>query len=186
MTHRLQYKMGQVMSLLLIGVCLNRSKTIHFNHSDGTEYWMHTIMTKGWHKRVLAHFSAGINSPVFDDQEVQMMRNSLNDLLQQHGLPIDWNIPEHQPLTLHILSSLPQLINDPDKDLFYNLINGVPTGFKQDIPTSHCFAPVDRDEDAMHEPLSVHLSSWKSAHDDEAVTDELIQIELDRGWAGAP
>jgi hypothetical protein len=135
--------------------------------------------------RVLAYFSAGINSPVFDDNEVQMMRNSLNDLLQQHVLPVDWNIrniPDHQLLTLHILSSLSRLINDPDTDLFQNLINGVPTGFKQDIHPSHCFATVDRDENAMHEPLSVHMSSWKSAHDDEAVHDELIQIELDRGW----
>ena len=145
-------------------------------------HWMNNILTKGWHKRVLAHFSAGINSPVFNDMEVQTMRKSLTELLQQHDLPVDWDIPEHQPLTLHILSSLSQLVNDPDKDLFYNLINGVPTGFKPDIPVSHCFAPVEQDEDAMHEPLSVHMSSWKSAHDDEAITEELIQIELDRGW----
>ena len=48
-----------------------------------------------------------------------MMRTSLNGLLQQHDLHIDWDIPEHQPLTLHILSSLPQLVHDPDKDFFF-------------------------------------------------------------------
>ena len=145
-------------------------------------HWMSTIIHKGWHKRILAHFSAGINSPVFDDKEVQLMRTSLTELLQQHGLPINWDIPEHQPLALHILSSLSQLIKDPDKELFSNLIQGVPTGFKHDIPLSHCFAQVEPDDDAMHEPLSVHMSSWKSAHDDEQITEELIQIELDRGW----
>ena len=62
------------------------------------------------------------------------MRTSLTGLLQQHGLQVDWDIPEHQPLTLHILFSISHLVHDPDKDLFYNLINGVPTGFKQDIP----------------------------------------------------
>ena len=145
-------------------------------------HWMNTIIQKGWHKRILAHFSAGINSPVFDDREVQMMRNSLTDLLQHHAFNVDWDIPEHQPLTLHILSSLSELVHDPDKDLFGNLITGVPTGFKHDIPLSHCFAQVEPDDDAMHEPLSVHMSSWKSAHDDEKITEELIQIELDRGW----
>ena len=73
---------------LLIGVYGNRSKKIHFNHSDGTgciPSWPRVGTRSGL-------FSAGINSPVFDDNEVQMMRNSLNDLLQQHVLPVDWNI----------------------------------------------------------------------------------------------
>lgn len=108
------------------------------------------------------------------------MRTSIDELLRQHGLPIDWTIPDNQHLTLHILNSLSKLIGDPDKELFPLLIQGVPTGFKHDIPPS--FATVDRDEDDMHEPLSVHMSSRKSAHDDESITDELVQLELDKGW----
>ena len=95
------------------------------------------------------------------------MRTSIDELLRQHGLPIDWIIPDNQPLTLHILDSLSKLIGDPDKELFPLLIQGVPTEFKHDIPPSHSFANVDRDEDDMHEPLSVHMSSRKSAHDAE-------------------
>ena len=108
------------------------------------------------------------------------MRTSIDELLRQHGLPIDWAIPDNQHLTLHILNSLSKLIGDPDKELFPLLIQGVPTGFKHDIPPS--FATVDRDEDDMHEPLSVHMSSRKSAHDAESITDELVQLELDKGW----
>lgn len=80
------------------------------------------------------------------------------------------------------MDSLSRMIHDPDKELFHHLIQGAPTGFKQDIPPSHCFAAVDCDEDVALEPLSVHMSSWKSALDDEAITDELVQTELDKGW----
>lgn len=146
------------------------------------QHWMSKILREGWHKRVLAHFSAGNSSPVFEEAEIQTMRDSLTELLTNQGLPINWNIPDHQPLTLHIMDSLSRMIHDPDKELFHHLIQGVPTDFKQDIPPSHCFAAVDCDEDVALEPLSVHMSSWKSALDDEAITDELVQTELDKRW----
>jgi hypothetical protein len=56
------------------------------------QHWMSKILREGWHKRVLAHFSAGNSSPVFEEAEIQTMRDSLTELLTNQGLPINWNI----------------------------------------------------------------------------------------------
>ncbi len=65
--------------------------------------------------------------------------------------------------------------------LFFHLINGVPTGFHRDIPLSNCLAPI-ADDDTHAPPLSIHLDSWKSAHEDPEVTSRLAQEEIDNQW----
>ena len=144
------------------------------------QHWMSKICVKACTNVFWLIFQQGTALQYL--AEIQTMRDSLTELLTNQRLPTNWNIPDHQPLTLHIMDSLSRMIHDPDKELFHHLIQGVPTGFKQDIPPSHCFAAVDRDEDVALEPLSVHMSSWKSVLDDEAITDELAQTELDKGW----
>jgi len=62
-----------------------------------------------------------------------------------------------------------------------HLIDGVPTGYLRNIPSSHCFEQTaDADDDPP--PLSVHFDGWKSAHDDPAITTELVEEELRQGW----
>ena len=110
-----------------------------------------------------------------------MMRNSLNDLLQQHVLPVDWNIPDHQLLTLHILSSLSRLINDPDTDLFQKPDQWGPNGFQAGYTSFSLFCNRWSGwECHAWTTLGAHVQ-LEVSHDDEAVHDELIQIELDRG-----
>ena len=65
-------------------------------------------------------------------------------LQEQTGNSIDWSIPPDQPYCLHALSALSSALQDCDISLFGALLQGVPTGFKQDIPLSGCFAPSGR------------------------------------------
>ena len=62
-------------------------------------------------------------------------------LQEQTGNSVDWSIPQDQPYCLHALSALSSALQDCDISLFGALLQGVPTGFKQDIPLSGCFAP---------------------------------------------
>ncbi|CAE7341487.1 unnamed protein product, partial [Symbiodinium sp. KB8] len=56
----------------------------------------------------------------------------------------------------------------------------VPTGFKQDIPLSGCFAPSGRavEEDS----LSIAMENWQGAEADPLLLEELVQVEVDSGW----
>ena len=72
-------------------------------------------------------------------------------------------------------------MDDPDTALFQHLFDGVPTGYLRNIPASRCFEQTaDADDDPP--PLSVHFDGRKSAHDDPAITTELVEEELQQGW----
>ena len=94
---------------------------------------------------------------------------------------MDWSIPPDQPINLHALKILSSICNDADTTLCDHLIAGVPTGYHNDIPISHCF-PTTTEDDAPHDPLSIHLASWQSALDDPAITSSLVQEEIDNKW----
>ena len=72
-------------------------------------------------------------------------------------------------------------MRDPDQSLFPALLEGVGTGFQHDIPLSYCF-PLSNSDDVDEQPLSAHLTNWQSAEDDIALTKELVQQEIDKGW----
>ena len=143
--------------------------------------WMSHIISHRWDRRLLAHIAAQHNQPLFSDEEVEMFRTDINDFLTQAGQSPDWSIPQDQPLCLYVLQQLAGVMGDPDDQLFYHLINGVPTGFHRDIPRSNCFTPV-ADDDTEAPPLSIHFDSWKSAHEDPEVTSKLVQEEIDNQW----
>ncbi|OLQ12435.1 hypothetical protein AK812_SmicGene3653 [Symbiodinium microadriaticum] len=101
-------------------------------------------------------------------------------LQEQTGHSVDWSISPDQPYCLHALSMLSSALHDCDISLFGALLQGVPTGFKQDIPLSGCFAPSGRavEEDS----LSIALENWQGAEADPLLLEELVQVEVDSGW----
>ena len=103
-----------------------------------------------------------------------------NWLQEQTGNSVDWSIPQDQPYCLHALSALSSALQDCDMSLFGALLQGVPTGFKQDIPLSGCFAPSGRavEEDS----LSIAMENWQGAEADPLLLEELVQVEVDSGW----
>ena len=143
--------------------------------------WMQHIINNKWHLRTLAHMEQRKNTPIFSDDEVNDFRKSLEVLALEHGHSMEWTVPADQPITLHALKILASISHDPDVNLCDNLIAGVPTGYHNDIPISHCF-PTSLDDDSPHDPLSVHLASWQSALDDPTITSSLVQEEIDNRW----
>ena len=116
-------------------------------------------------------FQRGSPDAPLPEETVQDFRNSLSELLASANLPCDCTIPPGQPFYLHVMQSLSLLLQDPDNSLFFHLVQGVPTGYKNDIPPSNCF-PVKQEHLPEQPPLSVHHVNWKSAEDNLPMTRE--------------
>ena len=128
-----------------------------------------------------AFFTSGDNQPPFDNHDLQPFRQSMTTFIQSHGLTPDWSIRADQPMHLSMMASLSQILGDKDTTLFPMLLEGAPTGFDGNIPSSGCFP---RAEDKTDEsiPLSVHMTNWQSAEPDLPTTRDLVAQELEKGW----
>ena len=144
--------------------------------------WMTRILEARLDKQLVQYFSTADHSnPPFTEEILAPFRQDLEQFLIASGLTPNWEVRTHQPMCLNILHCLSTLMRDPDNTLFPSLIEGVGTGFQRDIPLSHCF-PLSNSEDNEEPPLSAHLTNWQSAEDDIALTRELVQQEIDKGW----
>ena len=69
-------------------------------------------------------------------------------------------------------------MKDPDVSLFSALTDGVTTGHKTLIPPSKN----PELEQGERPDLSLHLTNWQSAEAQQALPEELVQEELNKGW----
>ena len=132
-------------------------------------------------KRLLAKATWPNPEPLFTASEVQDARTDFFSCL---GVVTDantWKVREHQPLHLHALEALACFCGDPDVSLCKSLLQGVPTGYNNDIPVSNCFWP-NQKENLEDVSLSIHMQNWRSASVDLSVTQALLQEELDQGF----
>ena len=144
--------------------------------------WVQRILDNRLDKFLVQFFSqTDHSSPPFAENIITPFRNDLEQFLQDSGINPDWTIRDHQPMCLHIMHGLCQIMQDPDQALFPALIEGVGTGFQRDIPLSNCF-PLNVSAEADEPPLSAHLTNWQSADDDIMLTRQLVQQEIDKGW----
>ena len=143
--------------------------------------WMDLIIKNRLDKKLLAFCGSGSSEPPFSDTDLQPFREVLVQFLQSHAQPVDWSVREHQPMHLRILQSISHIMGDEDTSLFPSLIEGVSTGFLNDIPPSGIFPPNDNPT-RDNTPLSIHFNNWSSAEDNMDLTRELVQEEIDKGW----
>ena len=139
------------------------------------------ILSRNLHKEFLANISKKSPDPPFADEVVEEARKILSEFLRAHSKPTDWTIREHQPMYLSIMHSLQFFMPNEDVPLFPSLIEGVSTGFHDDIVPSGCFPPNDK-PDLPSTPLSVHLANWRSAEKEPETTLALVEEEVKQGW----
>ena len=145
--------------------------------------WLNRIISQRLDKKLLAFCQLESSDPPFSDEDLLPFRQDLEQFLVANSQTPDWQVREHQPMCLNILKSLSLIMQDEDRTLFDSLINGVSTGFQNDIPLSGCFPRNDRPADpSSMDSLSAHFSNWQSATDHPNLTRELVQEEIDKGW----
>ncbi|CAE7212466.1 unnamed protein product, partial [Symbiodinium natans] len=117
--------------------------------------------------------------PMKDLAEVGELRKDISAWFSSENIDkVDWCIPEGQPYCLHALATLSHFLQDVDTTLFGCLLQGVPTGFKNDIPPSGCMAPSGKA--GTDESLQVCQQNWQGAEDDPVLLDRLVQQEVDK------
>lgn len=84
-------------------------------------------------------------------------------------------------MTWHILSSLSKLVCDPDEDLFSTWSTEFPLVSNRIFLFSWFCTSRARRWCHAWPTISAHVQ-LESAHDDEKITEGLIQMELDGGW----
>ena len=161
-----------------------------WSHSNSSEdffgtlrkNWMNHIIQTGLDKKLVAHFQQVKDEPPFSEEELSPLRNFLVEFLESQGHPANWDIPADQPMHLHIIHSLCQIMEDRDKTLFAYLHQGVPVGIDEAISRSNCF-PIAKPKNPDDNPLlSVHHCNWQSAEDNPEDVSTLIQKEIDEQW----
>lgn len=140
--------------------------------------WTQHILKHELHHRLQQRLAVTSSAPPFDEAIISQFRSILDSL---SPTPMDWSVPAEQPFCLHALHALSHWIQDADVNLFPSLLEGVPTGFQRDIPSSHVFAP-SSNEPPLDPQLSSHFSNWKSAEDHPEITAELLEEEVSQGW----
>ena len=145
------------------------------------DHWIPLILQRNLHKLIVSHFQQHRVEPPFPETLIQEFRDSLDSLLP---IPqrLDWQVRDDQPLCLHALWEISKYMQDLDTQLFPALIEGVSTGFHDKIPPSNVFAPKPEMEEPTRPDLSVHWTNWHSAESQPALTSELVQEEISKGW----
>ena len=144
--------------------------------------WMNHIMSHNLHKKVFARISQGYDGPPLSDQDLLPLKAYLDEFLFAQGVSPCWDISADQPMCLHILKALCNIMDDPDKSIFGYLKSGVPIGRDVSIQPSNCFPLKTSKEESTETPLTVHLCNWQSAESDPATVQELIDKEVAEGW----
>ena len=101
--------------------------------------WLNLIIQNRLDKKLLAFCGSGSTDPPFTPEELVPFRLLLENFLHKHNQPVDWSIRAHQPMHLRILQAIGSIMKDEDITLFPSLLEGVSTGFLNDIPPSGIF-----------------------------------------------
>ena len=145
------------------------------------DFWIPKNLQHDLHKFIVGHFQRQQVDPPFSEDLVQQFRASLDTLLPLDK-PLDWQVRADQPLCLHALQAISHHMNDPDRNLFPALIEGVSTGFQDNIAPSNVFAAKPPTKEPARPDLSVHWTNWQTAESQPELTEELVQEEIEKGW----
>ena len=131
--------------------------------------------------RLRHNITHSVRDPLFSPEEIALLRSLIAQFFLKRGAVIDWTIPDGQPYCLHALAFLSDFLSDRDSTLFAALLQGVPTGFHNDIPLSRVLFANDPPA-AADEDLSICTTNWKGAANDPCLLESLLHEEVEAGW----
>ena len=144
--------------------------------------FMQRISSWNLSARLLAHVATAKREPLLNEREVCVLQQDMAAFLTSEGFPCSAVVDKGQPLTLSIWDALLKFLGDVDTVLPSLLMQGVPTGILADIPMSGVWRPVEPD-DRPNLELLLHAEPWGSALDDPDCLLELVEADVQAGFA---
>ena len=117
----------------------------------------------------------------FSENVLQDTRECMQAWLQSQGIKVELDILPDQPFLLDLMSGLLKVCDDPDSDLPSLLKAGVDTGVLEPIPKSGVWR-TNVSVDAPCVELAECSSNWKSADDDLALAQSLVDEDVNDGF----
>ena len=131
--------------------------------------------------RFLGGLSVQSKECPFPADAVSAARKCMADWLSAHGCGCSLEIRPNQPFLLDLLEALLKATADPDVTLTSFLKEGVPTGVLAPIPQSGVWRTASPDSSPAVE-LAECSSNWKSADDDAATAQLLVDEDIAAGF----
>ena len=123
-----------------------------------------------------------MDTPLFSSEEVCRIRSIFDDFFVSKELPKpDWSVPDFQPYCLHALAQLLTAVQDKDVTLWSSVLEGVLTGFNDDIPLSRVFIPQASGTGNVAD-LVICSGNWKQAEASPEEFSSFIHAEVEAGW----
>ena len=123
----------------------------------------------------------------------QVQQLELARIAQQHTCPnlsteLCVSVPDGQPYRLRLLHAIAECTQDPDSSLPTLLMEGVPTGIFDELPTSSQWQQRPRglaDDSLGSIQLSQRAGNWSRAERDPILLRTLLQKEIEAGHVKA-
>ena len=146
------------------------------------QLWWSRVLDWDMAARLQAHVLTCNRDSLLSEEESQTLRSDLCSFLNTQGFACCDTIADGQPLALELLKGLLLLWNDVDITLPDQLQAGVSTGVLEPIPPSGVWRET---EIAEKPPLELLICDepWQSARDDPELLQQLVQADVDDGFA---
>ena len=139
--------------------------------------------TKDFVARIRARGVNPVDAPFFSHEESAKLREIAYKCFSGANLQPSLAVAEGQPFLLTMLRCCAQTIQDFDMDIIDRLEAGVPTGTDDPIPASGCWRECEVAEADDQLSLICCEGNWGRAEANQKVLEDLVQAELDKGFA---
>ena len=146
--------------------------------------WLRRLSHSDLLSRLLSSLNSASKDPPLTPDELAPFLLDVRSWLgisDEHTWQKLLSVDPGQPFRLNLWHTLSLIMSDPDADFFSFLHDGVPLGIRSEIPVCKVLLP-PRPADFPSIPIQHCESAWKSALDNPAVVDDLLQSELSEGW----
>ena len=144
--------------------------------------WLQRIEQWGLEQRLVSAIASGARNPSLSDGEIQQLRFDVVSFLREQGIERSERVVPGQPLALELWDGLFTVTQDVDAELPRLLEHGVSAGVVNTIPPSGVWREVEVAERPDLE-LLVHDAPWGSGRADPRLLMELVQADVDCGFA---
>ncbi|CAE7873637.1 LRRC45 [Symbiodinium necroappetens] len=145
--------------------------------------WIQRITCPAFLGKFRANLASGSKDPPLSDVELRPFLDDLRCFLRLSDKEFETLkcVPPGQPFRLFLLEALLEVSRDPDLAFIDILVEGVPLGVDEAMPSCPALFPPSEPV-APSLPLQHCESAWGSALSDPETVDSLLESEIREGW----